>query len=84
MPQIVPAESRMIILIDQLLECSFSAFQNLANLFSDCRILKAATLLGEFRKIARPMRATSGNNHLIGVCIHYQIGIVRDDDDLPP
>lgn len=52
-------------------ECSFSALQNFADLFPDSRILKSTTLVGEFGKIARPVRAAFGNNHLIGVCVHY-------------
>ena len=67
-----------------LLKCSFPALQNLANFFSYFRILKATTLVGKFRKTARPMRTTLGNNHLIGVCIDDEIGIVRDDDYLAP
>jgi hypothetical protein len=30
------------------------------------------------------MRAAPGDNHLVGIRIHDEIGIVRDDDDLPP
>src|ERR1700682_4861999 len=66
-----------------LLECSFPTFQNLANLSSNRRILTSPTLVGKLGKIAGAMRATFSNDHLVRIRVHNEIGVMRNDDDLP-
>jgi len=51
-------------------EGRFAAFEDIANVFADCGILKTTRFIGDFRKEARSMRPTMGDDHLIRVGIH--------------
>ena len=43
-----------------------AALENLADLTPNTRILKAAPLIGDFRKIVAPVRPGTGDDYLIG------------------
>ena len=51
-------------------ESRFAAFEDIANVFADCGILKTTRFIGDFRKEAGSMRTTMGDDHLIRVGIH--------------
>lgn len=46
------------------------------------RILQRAAVIGNQRQLPRPMWAALSNNHLIGVRVDDEIGVVRHNDDL--
>ncbi len=61
----------------------FTTLQNLANRRSDGGILQSTALIGENRQLSLPLFPAARHYDLIGVRVDDQIGIVRDDDDLP-
>ena len=49
----------------------FTAFEYFANQATDRRVLQATALVGDLRQHARAVRATGGDNDLIGVGIDH-------------
>ncbi|KNY09240.1 hypothetical protein AKG11_33285 [Shinella sp. SUS2] len=65
-----------------LAECFLATLQNIADGFSDFRILQAARLVGNRGKSACRMRASIGNDDLVRVRIDDEICVMCDHDDL--
>ena len=53
-------------------------------MLSDLGIFQASTFIRKLRKLPGSVRAAFCNDYLVGVGIHYQVRVVRDDYDLSP
>ena len=58
------------------------ALENLAHLRANGLILKSASLVRKLGQLTGAMRTAVGDDDLVGVGVHNEVRIVRDDDDL--